>query len=526
MEIVAGKKYFSYYILFIILYTILIASNSKYNSPHDDFIFLNAFDKGIWTGIQKSEFLSGRFDVIHGLDLFLLNQINTTGTTTLFYVFSSIIFLLSFLILFKLIQEFSPSPIIIFLLYFSTAFTSIYFRLLYQERYVYLLFLLVQFILLKEKEVYQLKSIVIILLLSIIVIFYKEPAILSVFFLGLGITTNYYVSKQSSKSNKYLGFTLMIIPVITIGIYLAFFYPYVDNRYGSNGIPFFLNFIKSLSEWILGDPSLFLIFIPLIIIRIIYIYRIREMDIYDSFAMAGLGYMLTFFLIGMAYSSHYMTPVYAFALPFVLYNQRYLKQYRFLKNLIIISILFQTGNITLGINDIVFQKFNNKNFTNVIVSLDSITKHNYNSYGKRTTFHVLGGQDQGNHFSWGALYFMKKKGNTSKMFDFISFEKITDSTYGHKNVSDVPFSFMNSDIQKEPKSGDYILFTPYTLIDVKGYQNKKYILIKHWSAPSYFGYLNFKDLIRTIAYRLKIMNNNIRDKRSFRVAEYSLYYVR
>lgn len=56
------------FILITLFYSIIILANSRYFSPHDDFLFLQAFDENKWRGIQDSEFFSGRFNLLHGID--------------------------------------------------------------------------------------------------------------------------------------------------------------------------------------------------------------------------------------------------------------------------------------------------------------------------------------------------------------------------------------------------------------------------------------------------------------------------
>lgn len=507
-----------------ILYAILIVFNTKYYSPHDDFLFLSAFEDGNWRGIQLTEFLSGRFNLLHGIDLYLLNKINISNNIPLFYFFISLIFLISIFILHKIIKV-DNNILILFsiCLLLSVSTTSIYFRLLYQERYVILLFLLIEYILIKQQTTNKKHYIVLIVIFSLLVVLYKEPSILSVFILGLSILIKENVNKENNKNNVYLGFILINISFFIIFIYLLFIYPHITNRYGKNGISFFVNFIKSIIEWSIGDPVLYIIFIPLCLYRIHKIIYKDKITIYDCIAMAGIGYIFTFFILGMAYSQHYLTPVYAFAIPFIVFNKKTIIQHKLFKIFIALTIILQVGNISLGINDIIFQKYNNKNFSSVIQELDYITKSNYTKTKKRTTFFILGGQDQGNHFTFGTLYFMNIKGNTASMFDFISFEKITDSTYSKNVLKNPPYSFMNSNIHKLPTRGDYVLFTPYTIIKQDKYNNTKYKLIKKWSAPTYFGFLNFKDLIRIIARKMKLLENNIRDEHSYKIAEYTLY---
>ena len=518
-----------------IVYGLLILFNSKYFSPHDDFLFLQAFDENKWRGIQDSEFYSGRFNLLHGLDLFLATFINKYYNSIVYYLISSFIFFINSLILFKIIKESLNIKIrgvhllLFTLLLFSTSFTSIYFRILYPERYI---ILLISFIYLLHlhfaKSTWhssQKIAFILIVFFCNYVMHLKEPSILCIIFIGIGNILFYLSNKfrnRVDKNNLYIGISLILSGVIAIMIYFLIIYPKLHSRYGANGIPFFINLLKSIVEWTIADPVIFILFIPIFAYKMYNNFKNNAFDFHDIFSFGAIGYMLTFFITGMAYSQHYLTPLYVLILPFLFKNFK--TNFRF-KYLLILTIILQFGNISLGINDIVFQKYNNLNFSSVIEKMDSITKHNYTINKTRTTFHVLGGKDQGNHFSHGALYFMNKKGNDDKMFDFASFETIADTAYAINIIEKPPYTFMNTNINKPVLSGDYVLYTPYTLLVPESDGINK-ILINSWNAPSYFGYLNFKDLIRlavTKFYKNKIV---IRDNKSFRVAKYELYRVK
>lgn len=511
------------FVMIGVVYAFLIASNSRFFSPLDDFLFIGAFENGDWRGIQKAEFLSGRFNILHGLDLYFLSFLNHHSNTLIYYLFISLVFLFTLYIFYRIIQfeKFKGAAIGVFcvLLLISPSFTSIYFRLLYQERYVLLLFLGIIYLLIhlsKTKNKYIAAGII---LLSNYVLYLKEPAIPAIFLLGFGLFLYAQLNKEATKLHLKVGYALMLSSIISLSIYLIFVFPHIGNRYGDNNMSVLINFIKSIVEWTIGDPLLFIVFIPLVIFRLIDFIKSKTISIYDVWALAGIGYMSSYFLLKMAYAQHYMTPVYAFAAPFVLYQ---LKLYPKARLLLIPMLIIQLGNISLGINDIIFQKQNNRNFTSVIETLDKITKTNFLENHSKTNFHVLGGQDQGNHFTYGALFFMLEKKNTSEMFDFSSFEPIQDfSNFDNSNLHP-PFTFMNSSLKKSVQKGDYILYTPYTVLEPQ--KSEQYILIKEWRGTDFFGYLNLKDIVRKLGAKTTL-TNNIRDKKSYKTANYSLYLV-
>ncbi|MCO5249348.1 MAG: hypothetical protein M9887_10425 [Chitinophagales bacterium] len=527
-----NQKFANSEILFFcitLFYGILILTNTQYYSPHDDFLFLNAFDEGKWRGIQSSEFSTGRYNLMHGFDLFLMTFFNKTGSSTYYYFISFCLFICNSYIFYYIVRPLLHNSRFLLtglytLLLFSTSFTSIYFRLLYPERYI-IFFLGLIFILhlklLQGKN--QKLYLILILLCSNYMMNLKEPTILCVIFLGIGNLFMYSssIEKQSDKKFLYNGIGLILSGILALTIYYLIILPQAQSHYGANGIPFFINFLKSIVEWTLADPIIFILFLPFFTYHFIQSAIRKKIDIYDVFGWSAVGYILTFFIKGIAYSSHYLTPAYILIIPFLIKN---FHSKNTLKYLLYLSVILQMGNVSLGINDILFQKYNNKNFHQIINTMSDITQRHYKKYHTKTIFHVLGGKDQGNHFSSGALYFMNKKGNDEKMFDFSSFEPIWDSAYSIMNIKNPPYTFMNSNLSLPISKGDYILYTPYTVLKPEEDKHPK-TLIQTWQAPSYFGYLNFKDALRTCIVSLYKNKALIRDNKSYKIAQYKLYKV-
>lgn len=411
------------------------------------------------------------------------------------------------------------------LLLLSVSYTSKYFRILYPERYIILILGIIYFfnmLLASNSTNIYLKrfSFILIILLGNYVIHLKEPTILCIMLIGIG---NILFFKYENKKQiiLYTGIALILSCVLVIALYIIYILPNVFSRYGSNGIPFFTNLLKSIVEWTLADPLIMVMFLPIFVFKMYRNYINKVFDFYDILSFGAIGYMFTFFATGMAYSQHYFTPVYLLIIPFLVKNYQIKSNFKYL---LVIAIILQLGNVSLGINDIIFQKQNNRNFSQVIEKMNSITKENYKINKIRTTFHVLGGKDQGNHFSYGALYFMNKKGSNEKMFDFASFENIADTAYCINILEKPPYTFMNTNINKQVMKGDYILYTPYTLLNSNSDGINKELIFS-WQGKSYLGYLNFKDLIRLLIskfYKNKVI---IRDNKSYRVANYKLYKV-
>lgn len=493
-------------------------------SPHDDFLFLRAFNQGYWRGVDSSEFISGRFDILHGLDLFILAKIFGENSIHIFYTWIGIIFFLNFLLFIKIINVVTKKQLVVYFLLFiilTPTFSANYYRLLYQEKYVLLSFQVIVLLLLKLDKLSLFEKVV--LTISILfALLIKELPFLTFFIMGI-VLFNFFKNRRNKKISLFFIFP----SIFYIVIYMVWILPLIEHRHALNGMSYIENTLKAFIEWTLGDPILFLIFIPITIIRWVQILLKKEkIIIYDVFLVGGFVYILGFFILKIAYNTHYLLAVYAFAVPttiFFLIEQKWYRKSFFI-GLITLTCILQINNISITINDVIFQRNNNKNFSQIICQIVKIIKH---SDDQRKNFYVLGGGDWGNHFSYGLVYFLERNNFDQKKFDILSYETVKDSINLRKETK-TPYSFMDVYSDKQIRSGDFLLITPYCESIYHNVDMGKYTMIYKCNNVSSFILPTIKDdIVRKIALKIGFFSENIRNKKSGQmVATYVLYKKR
>lgn len=395
----------------LFFYAVLISTNTNGYSPLDDTKALLSFEDGQLPSQPRD---NGRFIFTQGLDLFLLEKVNPMkGSSTIDYIWFAFIFILTATFFYKTIKSYDLNIVIwlsiLILIMFSPAFTSIYFRLLYQEKYSLLWFVLLsyQFINLDYKN--NILKLVSIIILAFLLIFTKEPGIVAMLFLSIGLFLKYV--KDKIYKDFLLGFVLFLISCFVIISYFLYTKT-IKHRYGDTEMSFMLNLVKSIGEWTIADPVLFLVFLPLFGHRIYLVARKREsIDYADILAFSGIGYMFSFLISGMYYGEHYMTPVYGVALIFIGIRLRDFEFSKKLKLVVVLIILLQVSNSIIGINDIIFQKYNNRNFKNSILFLKKIKNSNVDSV------YISGGVHWDTHFKYTFQYWMDKESIDMKLIN-------------------------------------------------------------------------------------------------------------
>jgi hypothetical protein len=156
-------------------------------------------------------------------------------------------------------------------------------------------------------------------------------------------------------------------------------------------------------------------------------------------------------------------------------------------------VVLQLGNFFPGVNNILFEHYNNKNLKSAIQCIDN---QNISSV------FIGGGMDWGRDCNHGISYFFRKK---DMQVDIKTFEE------NNKHII-LPDSIM-SKIEKEkiipsfiyrvdtPKKGDVVLITPFTKEEYKK-RYRESCLLKSFSGPTVCRTVNTKDLIRIVGVKL------------------------
>lgn len=503
---------------FILCYCFLIIFNTNYYNPIDEMAIQEGFKIDRWYGILPSQFSCGRFQILNGLDIYLIHQL--FGNKLIYcYTLIAIQFAITIYLVAKILKRlniFNLYTLVFLISMCISNYTNIYFRLLCPERYVFMFFALTTYLILLMSDSNKYNYYLLIVLLATnISMYYKETAFVLPLILGVGILI---INRKNKFKQRILSFfaTLFILSCI---IYLILYYKYVflitTDRYGIIDISFFKNVILTLCAWFINDPILIVVFVPIVIYRI-YVNisnRFSGLSIYDCLGFAGLLYMTSFFILKL-YASYYFIPVYALSIPIIFSNSNYINSKKYL---LVLCLLLQLGNSTIGVNEILFQRYEHKNFDIIVNELNKICKQNKN---KRTNIYVLGGQYFDNNMFFQISAKLLEKGNTYHSFDLMSYENITKEN--QLNIINAPFAFMHSNIKRLPQKGDYILYTPYTRLDINKLQEQDLIEIKSLAAPSYLANYNFQYIAKQILYILDPATT-VETNRSVRNGSYYLY---
>jgi hypothetical protein len=266
------------------------------------------------------------------------------------------------------------------------------------------------------------------------------------------------------------------------------------------------------------------------------------MTLYDCFGLAGSIYIISFFILKMV-NIHYLTSVYAWAIPTILYfylQERYYKKPVFFLAGAVFVIISVT-NVRLGIDDIRFQKYTNKNFTGVIATLDSLSTHRDTAVDGRINFFVRGGGDKniGTISSFLGFLISRDTGffrvvmlaaqdtshvlNVKAKFNLYSEEQCREG--GGMDLSfKTNFSFLDSDTLSHTKSGDYLIITPYASPRFQDSLPSGAKLLHTWSAPEPIGSLRLEKVICTILQKFRPFGRTYESHRLLH-AEYRLYKI-
>ncbi len=473
----------------VITYSFVIAMAITNYAINDDVAFKNAANQNKILGPAITFSHQGRMILLHGIDMFILNKISKDNFL-LFYSFSGLTFLFCGIFLKNILPKKISIGAYIWLvaLIGSLCTTSIFFRLMYQERYILLAFLLLTYVVVKmQKGIWQ---IICIFLLSNFIIHSKEAGIAAMFCLGVGfIIKSIFRVKSINKYNLVLGMIPILSSIFAIIYYLINIFPNIEHRYGENNASYFSYIPFNLAKWIVNEPFIFLGFVPLLFYRIYEIVKRRQdIHIYDLLGFAGFGYIVTFFILKICHSDYYMSPVYGIAIPFVFFWV-YTKHWYYYRRYTVILVLFcilQVSNVQLGVTDIIFQRFNNKNLYTI---LGEIKEKDI----KKLT--IIGNQN--------------------------NLQEIPTVDYFNFFLNDRNFEINTTEYFNSFKKGDFILQTPWSRKDFVA--SDHFSLIQEFSAPHIVAKENLNYLISCYLAKIPGSDTNIADRMYVRDATYRLY---
>ncbi len=519
-----GLSSFSYYFL-ATLFSIAIATLVRGWSPYDDFLLFSTSKAGTLWGLDAG---NGRLCPLNGLDYYLVDWI--TGGVTLDNLY--IVYLViagEFLISAFLLKKVLPTQLnkVVYLLFIflmlSPASTSVYFRVFFAERLIFLFLLCILFIFLNGYET-RISGKISIFFLGFLITFSKEQGIAGMLLLGFGFFLKNRLNKEGNKSSKKIALSLVIPPLTALIIWLVYSLPRAGELYGNAHIPSIREFAPRLAQWMLHDSVLFFLFIPLCIKRAWEIKNKDSMTVYDVFALCGLGCMGIVFILGMGFMYHYLMPVYAVAIPFIvdiLFTKGYIEKliYKMIGILLIPALL---AVMSIGVRYIFIQRYNNRNFTELLQLCNKINLHR--SSDEIVRYQILGCQkSEIDHFTHSFGTFLDRTNDVMKEsainnengYDILSYEPIVcEKLPWWLHMTDSlginTYSYLDPRRKTEHNPGDYVVMVP----TYDGPIPPGMVIVKQWSSSN------------DISLSRKILSIVLRKEFPNRIVNLTLYQIK
>ena len=424
----ASLKAFFFFMLFLYAGFLLL---SPQLGPSDEYAFLPTLQSGKFFPMYGEDFPYynstelGRFGPLGGQEY---NIVALFSRSPAGYFALNAAEMLLFAVLFVwILRECSINRALIYfagvVVLLVPGFTLSFFKLLYVEKNVLVLFsvFVASYLLFlkRPRTIY----LVLALLSANAAIYYKEPVFIAIAVFAAGHL--WLTWKTSSGKVKLLDGLLIGGAALYIGIYLITVMP---NRGPSMYLPAaadnnILTLLKNVLNYALfSDPIPVLVLIPLLLWRLFRVFGGRDPahPVLDPMAAAGVAYAGVFFALNM-YGPYYLLPVYLFSLPPVLYffQQGKLRGVFWTGILSVTALVLVSNAVPLAIHYVSYNKYVPVNFDKTMNFLVEDINRRY--AGQRLNVFFDGvdrGTGLGVYFIAGE--YLKFKGLPLTKFDFKS----------------------------------------------------------------------------------------------------------
>lgn len=352
------KRYLLAYLIFVLIYSVSILYNTDYFSPIDD----GDISATSWIGKSQDEINSGRFAYLLGIEYYLLYRfLGVSDDVRIFYLINSILFFsLAGLLLCKIRNAINgvSSLILLCLLFFSQSFTSVYFVLLTTEKFIAVYFLLL-YLLIDHSERISFIRLFSVFLIANLALYSKENCFVFLIIAGAG----YLMSYLKTRSRYHLLIAQIFI-LSSLG-YLLMYYIIVYHKIKMNYIDFSKPYVDVIAggiyTWCVRQP-----FVMVVLLMGFYqlirhrknIGSVKFSNI-NLFSIAAYFFVASFLVLKIPFSTHYLFPIYPILIVFV-YRELLPRINSRVKYALLIILLIP--NAISGFNQILFQKYNNRNY--------------------------------------------------------------------------------------------------------------------------------------------------------------------
>lgn len=303
-------------------------------------------------------------------------------------------------------------------------------------------------------------------------LYYKEPV-----FLLVGVYAGAHLAwtwRRATAVARWFDALLVASALLFLIVYLAFIFPRIgETRYGASFAPALLVFSRNFVNYILNDPLIMILHLPLVLWRLYEIHWRRSpvVPVYDAMLLAGFFYLLAFLKLNI-YATNYLLPVYIFTLPAAAY---FLAQRRFAGSrawrgvAILGAVLTASSAIPLGLHILTLQKYIP---VNTVRAMDALA-HDIRSRhaAARPSVFLDGVQpdisyhahdftyDRDAYFNLGEA--LKRRGVGVERFDLKSdLPPKHAELFAKGHGASYSFSVFQEARSWEPVAGDYLVVTP------------------------------------------------------------------
>jgi hypothetical protein len=345
--------------IIVVFYTILILFIVKQGtwSLVDEPQFL--LEDNYWAGIQLIK--CGRASLLHGLFPKIICMI-TKNNTRIVYFYVSIIFLMTTYIVYNEFKEKQKINLLLFvfliLFLLSPGIVTIFSSVLFEEKLLIIYFLLLGIFIHRyyNVETNTMKTKIILVLLAFLINFSKEGGILSLFIIGILMVVKNTIEKRSG--NYFIEKLFIIVPILTILFWRIVILDHTTMVYSNPNMSIAGYYEYSLTaiKFIVSDPVIFLLLIPMLGIRLKKILQTKSITVADIMAYGGLGTLGVILITQTHHASYYLVPLYGMMLWFFYQEKQFFKK-PIMKVLVGITVVCMIKNIPDGINHFLSSRY-------------------------------------------------------------------------------------------------------------------------------------------------------------------------
>jgi hypothetical protein len=498
---------------FLFLYALAIIVGANFSVIDDHILLSTLLSGGKWRLYIFPEL--GRFFPLNGYEYNILSNISVSPS--FFYSYNAVQFIIFCFLMYKLLLDLLggkwklTSILVILAFIFTPGFTTAWFRLFVGERNVIFFLTVFIFTFLRFQSHQKIGYAIVGFVSANIALYYKEPVFLLIG--GLGFFHLVFGWRNLNIKQKVFDVSLLFSALVFVLFYLfVVYFKRGGVLYGEFDINPLIAFIKNAFNYTLNDPFIILLLFPLYFYRIYLFIKRRELHyVFDSLLLVSVIYSLVFFLLNM-FTYYYLLPVYAFAIPSVLYfwvNQKLYRQVLFKILLATTGFFLLFSSLPTAIHFISHYKNVANNYQKTLQFLTDYI-HTEHKKGRKVSIFLDGvNRNESMEIYESFIKYLEFKGLQPSEFDFKTneddsgFLKFLGAYLSH-NKTLARYTVFQQSSKSEIQKGDLIVLTPYTKQyisldkrEIKHLQSKYKLIFRTYSYAE-VPYLSIKTLIKSI----------------------------